>query len=303
MKRRATKGTAVDNLCIIRANGPQPAKTGGRSRPAKKKVRSRKTGSRRKSTKKKLTKKKATSKKKTRKKTRSKTGTGRKKPSKKKPARKKPTQKKPVKKKKPAKKPVKKKKAPSRKKHPPRTQVKAARLKPAVTLQEPPPKKEFSKELYRLYEQALELLYQNSYKKARDQFVRLLEKFPTDIEITSRAKTFIRVCDRHLDREQKQPPLTSEDIFNQAVIHHNASRYEEALTTLSQAMKLTRKKKDHIHYAMAAAEICMGNTDQGLKHLKKAIEINEENRFFARNDPDFEPVTQDAAFQQLLHPE
>ncbi len=181
--------------------------------------------------------------------------------------------------------------------------MKAALLKPAVTIQEPPPKKEFSKELYRLYEHALDLLHQNSYKKARNQFVRLLEKFPTDIEITSRAKAFIRVCDRHLNREQKQPAPTSEDIFNQAVIHHNASRYEEALTTLSQAMKLTPKRKDHIHYAMAAAEIGMGNTDQGLKYLKKAIEMNEENRFFARNDPDFEPVTKNAAFQELLHPE
>ena len=244
--------------------------------PAKKKVRSRKTGSRRKKTKKKLAEKKAASKKSTRKKTRSKSGTDRKKPSKKKPARKKPS---------------------------PRTGVKAALLKPAVTIQEPPPKKEFSKELYRLYEHALDLLHQNSYKKARNQFVRLLEKFPTDIEITSRAKAFIRVCDRHLNREQKQPAPTSEDIFNQAVIHHNACRYEEALTTLSQAMKLTPKRKDHIHYAMAAAEIGMGNTDQGLKYLKKAIEMNEENRFFARNDPDFEPVTKNAAFQELLHPE
>ena len=260
--------------------------------PAKKKVRSGKTGSRRKSTKKKLIKKKAASKKQTRKKTHSKTDTGRKKPSEKKPARKKP-----------AKKPVKKQKASSRKKHSTRSQVKAALLKPRVTIQEPPPKKEFSKELYKLYEQALELLYQSSYKKARNKFVRLVEKFPTDIEITSRAKAFIRVCDRHLERQQKQPALTSEDIFNQAVIHHNASRYEEALTTLSQAMKLTRKRKDHIHYTMAAVEICMGNTDQGLKHLKKAIEMNEENRFFARNDPDFEPVTQDAAFQQMIHPE
>jgi len=254
-----------------------------------------------------LAKKKAASKKSTRKKTRSKSGTDRKKPSKKKPARKKPTRKEPVKKKKPAKKSVKKKKTskkkPARKKHSPRTGVKAALLKPAVTIQEPPPKKEFSKELYRLYEHALDLLHQNSYKKARNQFVRLLEKFPTDIEITSRAKAFIRVCDRHLNREQKQPAPTSEDIFNQAVIHHNASRYEEALTTLSQAMKLTPKRKDHIHYAMAAAEIGMGNTDQGLKYLKKAIEMNEENRFFARNDPDFEPVTKNAAFQELLHPE
>ena len=54
---------------------------------------------------------------------------------------------------------------------------------------------------------------------------------------------------------------------------------------------------------MAAAEVCIGNTTQGLKYLKKAITMNEENRFFANNDPDFEPIADSPEFEELIHPE
>ena len=175
--------------------------------------------------------------------------------------------------------------------------------KSAVIVQKSLPKKEFSKELYKLYEQGLKFLHRNSYEKARNKFTQLLEKFPTDIEVTSRAKTFIQICDRHLDLKQNQPALTPEVIFNQAAIHHNAKRYEEALETLSQAIKLTPKRKDHIYYSMAAAEVCIGNTTQGLAYLRKAITMNEENRFFANNDPDFEPIADNPEFEELIHPE
>jgi len=175
--------------------------------------------------------------------------------------------------------------------------------KPATIVQKSPPKKEFSKELYKLYEQGLRFLHRNSYEKARNKFIQLLEKFPTDIEVTSRAKTFIQICDRHLDLKQNQPAINPEVIFNQAAIHHNAKRYEEALETLSQAIKLTPKRRDHIYYSMAAAEVCIGNTTQGLTYLRKAITMNEENRFFANNDPDFEPIADNPEFEELIHPE
>ncbi len=179
----------------------------------------------------------------------------------------------------------------------------APRKKAAAIVQESSPKKEFAKELYKLYEQGLRFLHRKSYEKARNKFIQLLEKFPTDIEVTSRAKTFVQICDRHLDLKQNQPALNPEIIFNQAAIHHNAKRYEEALETLSQAIKLTPKRRDHIYYSMAAAEVCIGNTTQGLTYLRKAITMNEENRFFANNDPDFEPIADNPEFEELIHPE
>ena len=175
--------------------------------------------------------------------------------------------------------------------------------KSTTIIPESPPKKEFAKELHKLYEQGLIFLHRNSYEKARGKFIQILEKFPTDIEVTSRAQIFIQVCNRYLDLQQNKPALNPEIIFNQAAVHHNDKRYKEALETLSQAIKLTPKKRDHIYYSMAAAEVCIGNTTQGLKYLSKSITMNEENRFYANNDPDFEPISDNPEFEDLIHPE
>lgn len=165
------------------------------------------------------------------------------------------------------------------------------------------PPRDVTARIYGLYEKALALLHKNNYQKARESFVRLLEGFPAEIEIAARIRSFIRVCDRHLQEPQKARLRTSEDIFNQAVVQHNQSQYEEALVSLSRALKLSKKRKDHIHYAMAATEVCAGNFNQALQHLKKAISLNQENRFFASNDPDFEPLADNKIFLELVRPE
>ena len=51
----------------------------------------------------------------------------------------------------------------------------APRKKAAAIVQESSPKKEFSKELYKLYEQGLRFLHRKSYEKARNKFIQLLE--------------------------------------------------------------------------------------------------------------------------------
>jgi len=156
--------------------------------------------------------------------------------------------------------------------------------------------------VYTLYERSLALLHKNNYRKARESFVKLLKDFPTQIEVAARARCFIRVCDRHLQENRKERLETSEEMFNQAVIQHNKGQYKEALISLSQALKISKKVTDHIHYTMAAVEVHTGNTDQALKHLKKAISLNQENRFFAINDPDFTPLADNMIFLGLVHP-
>ncbi|MFB3067907.1 MAG: hypothetical protein ACE1ZI_01440, partial [Acidobacteriota bacterium] len=80
-------------------------------------------------------------------------------------------------------------------------------------------------------------------------------------------------------------------------------QYDQALANYSRALKLSKTDRDHILYAMAATALSVGNTDDALKHLEKAIQLNQENRFFAHNDPDFEPLTTNQEFQKLIFPE
>ncbi len=131
----------------------------------------------------------------------------------------------------------------------------------------------------------------------------MLEAYPNEIEVSARARTFSKVCDNNLRTQKKYSPVTPEEIFDQGVFHHNAGQYDQALVHYSRALKLSKGNRDHILYAMAATAISTGNTDDALKHLEKAIQINQENRFFAHNDPDFEPLTTDQEFQKLIFPD
>jgi len=186
-----------------------------------------------------------------------------------------------------------KKKAPAKKKVAPKREVSF----------EQSPKRKFTSGVYTLYAQALSLLHQKKHKPASKQFTRLIETFPGEIEVIARARSFLRICDRHLLDPKKNSARTPEEIFNQGVFYHNDGRYDKALGNYSRALKLSKENNDHIYYAMAATELSMGNADDALEHLEKAIQLNEENRFFAHNDPDFEPLTTNIRFRKLIHPD
>ena len=203
-------------------------------------------------------------------------------------------------KKRPAKKKqAKKKKAPAKKKA---SAKKTVAPKREVSFEQPP-KKSFTGGAYTLYTQALSLLHQKKHRPASKQFTRLIETFPSEIEVIARARSFLRICDRYLPDPKKDSARSPEELFNQGVFYHNDGRYDKALGNYSQALKLSKKNNDHIYYAMAATELSMGNADDALEHLKTAIQLNEENRFFAYNDPDFDPLTTNNRFRKLIHPD
>lgn len=165
----------------------------------------------------------------------------------------------------------------------------------------PPPKKARPvKEVYRLYEKAVSLLHRKQYREARDVFLAIADRFPEEIEVLDRVNAFLRICESHLRKRREAAPATAEEFFDRGVIHHNAGQYDQALEAFSAALKLTRRDSAYIHYAIAAAEVHLGNHEKALKSLKRAIELKEEHRFFARNDPDFEPLTQNRKFLELI---
>lgn len=163
-----------------------------------------------------------------------------------------------------------------------------------------PRKAKTQSQVYRLFEEAVSLLHHKKYRDARDLFVRITQSFPEEIEVLDRVNAFLKICDAHLRRRRESPPSTGEEFFDRGVMHHNIGEYEEALECFSNALKMTRRNSHDIHYAMAATEVHLGNYQKALKSLKRAIELKEEHRFHARNDPDFEPLTHEEKFQQLV---
>lgn len=161
-------------------------------------------------------------------------------------------------------------------------------------------KKRASKEVYRIYERAVRLVYQKKHREAQSLLQGIQKKFPNEMEVLDRVNTLLRICKARLQKRKEDSPSTAEEFFDRGVVRHNRGLHEEALESFSAALKRAKKDSSFIHYAMAAAEVRLGNHERALKSLKKAIEVKVEHRFFARNDPDFEPLAKNETFRDLV---
>lgn len=151
-----------------------------------------------------------------------------------------------------------------------------------------------------MYGKALGFLNQRRYRDARKLFLEIRDEFPAATEVLGRVNTFLTICETQLKKKKETPPTTAEEFFDLGVLYHNEGQYEQALECFSSALKLTRKDSSHIHYAMAATQSQLGNVEKALKSLRRSIELREENRFFARNDPDFEPLAKNDEYRDLV---
>ncbi len=80
---------------------------------------------------------------------------------------------------------------------------------------------------------------------------------------------------------------------------HRAGKYAEVADQL-RALVATNPQYPMLCFNLACCESRCGRTSEALDHLRHAIEMSEEFRQFAREDPDLAPIRNEPAFQQLL---
>ena len=158
-------------------------------------------------------------------------------------------------------------------------------------------------DIYKLYADALASLNKKQYPKTQKLLSQIKQDFPTKTDVLARVDLLLRVCDTRIDAAASKGPASSEEAYDLGVLHHNQGLYDDALKLFEKAQKLGKGETDHIHYAIAATEASLGNTQNALKNLKSAIKDNPQNRIFARNDPDFELLARNKEFAQVLSPE
>ena len=148
-----------------------------------------------------------------------------------------------------------------------------------------------------LYEQALEALQRRDLTAAAGRFQQVINRFPEERELHARCRLYLQVC----ERESKPPPApeTFEEQIFAATLALNAGAQDEALQHLEAAMTQD-PDSDQVQYMLAVARAASGETSTAVSHLKRAIELNPDNRFLARQEPSFEPLQEDAAFQQAV---
>jgi tetratricopeptide (TPR) repeat protein len=147
-------------------------------------------------------------------------------------------------------------------------------------------------------ERAIKLLYQKEFKKARSEFKALTLSYQSEPEILARSRTYLQICDRE-EAAHKKPTITNDQLYSLGVVEFNRGNFEGAVEYFRQSLEL-HKEADYVFYSMAAAFALQGKNSEAVRALQRAIELNEENRIYGRNDQDFSALHSDVDFCELV---
>jgi tetratricopeptide (TPR) repeat protein len=149
-----------------------------------------------------------------------------------------------------------------------------------------------------LLERGIKLIYQKEFKKARNEVKSLLESYPAEPEILARARSYLQICERE-EAAHRKPVLGNEQLYTLGVMEHNREDYDKAIACFRSSLD-KNQRSDHIYYSLAASLAMKGESAEALRNLKQAVELNEENRVYAKNDSDFTSLHGKKEFDDLI---
>lgn len=145
--------------------------------------------------------------------------------------------------------------------------------------------------------QAVKEFQKGEFDKAAASFKDFIEKYPTDKEVVDRAKAYLSIVQKRPKKEN--PPLKSfEDHYRYAVARINQKDYPGAIKALEKALEY-KEQEGLVHYLLADAHNLMGQTDEALELLKKAIQKDKHFAVLAQNETDFETLWEDKKFKLI----
>jgi tetratricopeptide (TPR) repeat protein len=147
------------------------------------------------------------------------------------------------------------------------------------------------------YGKALEHFQKRHFKEAETALSELRKKYPDEIELKERADVYLKICQ---DRNRKPRSAGSaEDYYLEGVMRLNEKRYPEAVALLEKALSKDDPAPDRIYYVIACAHAEAGDVGKAVDNLKKAIELNEDDRKFALCSSSFAGIKDHALFQSI----
>jgi tetratricopeptide (TPR) repeat protein len=151
-----------------------------------------------------------------------------------------------------------------------------------------------------LYEKAIKALGKRDFEKAQGHLETLVASHAEERDLLERARVYLAVCARALEKRPGFRPKTVEEHLRYGVYLHNRGDFRGALKQLNQAAEL-EPKNDDVLYCMAAAASRAGDPEAAVKALRSAIASSPASRAQARWDADFDPIREDDDFAALVH--
>lgn len=149
-----------------------------------------------------------------------------------------------------------------------------------------------------LLEKGIQLLFKKDFKKARAEFMTLLETYPEEYDILARARSYIQICERE-EAAQKKAQVSTDQLYTLGVMEHNKANYDAAISYFRKSLE-KHPDADYIYYSVAASLAMRGDLAESIENLRKAVELNEESRVYAKNDSDFAPLQAKQEFADLV---
>ncbi len=148
------------------------------------------------------------------------------------------------------------------------------------------------------FQKAVQTYRKGDFARAAELFQKFVHKYDEEKEFVDRAQIYLKICENRLHPHQIKLK-DFEDYYYYSVYLINRGDYKQALEYLKKA---NQKKPDEakIYYLMADVYCLLGNTDECLKNLKKAIQLDDFFRILAQNERDFEPLWEDKKFKLII---
>ena len=149
-----------------------------------------------------------------------------------------------------------------------------------------------------LLEKVIKLIFLKDFRRARAEIKALMETYPGEKEILAKARSYLQICDRE-EAALRKPAVTGDQLYMFGVVEHNRGNYESAISVFNQLLA-KQPDADYLYYAIAASSALRCDVVQALVNLRKAIGLNESNRVYAKNDPDFISLHEQGEFADLV---
>jgi tetratricopeptide (TPR) repeat protein len=149
------------------------------------------------------------------------------------------------------------------------------------------------------YEAGLRAMQEHKFDRAKG-YLQKVAGGPSK-ELADRANVHLKACSLQMEAAATQFK-SPEEHYDYAVSLMNSGEYVGAREHLEKLAKQA-PRADYVAYGLAALDCLTGHVEDSLRHLGEAIQLNPTLRFQARNDTDFQNLSEDPRFTELLYPD
>ncbi len=149
------------------------------------------------------------------------------------------------------------------------------------------------------FESGVTKLLNGKQAQAAKDFQAILDSPPNDLGLVMRARQYLAATETEAAAEPKLK--NAEEMYNHGVVLMNDGELGAALEVFESAAKKA-PDDERLMYVRAVCLALQENEEGALEMLTAAIQANDVNRVYARNDPDFSALRSNEAFRELIAP-